>query len=94
LADADTKRAREVAARINRLRGDKKVKAVSVDAASQKAAAKLMKGHDAALSAVPYFLNLGLVKAGLVKATLPTWAETTQLAVRNWRCRATPRNAG
>jgi len=44
LADADVKRAREVAARINRLRGDRKVKAVSLDASSGKAAAKLMKG--------------------------------------------------
>jgi saccharopine dehydrogenase-like NADP-dependent oxidoreductase len=34
LADADVKRAREVAARINRLRGDRKVKAVSLDASS------------------------------------------------------------
>lgn len=65
LADADMKRVREVAARINRLRGETKVKAVSLDAASQKAAAKLMKGHDAALSAVPYFLNLGLAKAAI-----------------------------
>ena len=65
LADADVKRAREVAARINRLRGDRKVKAVSLDASSGKAAAKLMKGHDAALSAVPYFLNLGLAKAAI-----------------------------
>jgi len=32
---------------------------------SQKAAAKLIKGHDAALSAVPYFLNLGLAKAAI-----------------------------
>src|SRR5882757_5708853 len=65
LADADLKRAREVAARINRLRGDKRVKAAPLDASSQKAAAKLMKGHDAALSAVPYFLNLGLAKAAI-----------------------------
>jgi len=65
LADADMKRARDVAARINRLRGDTKVKAVPLDASSQKATARLMKGHDAALSAVPYFLNLGLAKAGI-----------------------------
>ncbi len=32
LADADLKRAREVAARINRLRGDKRVNAVPLDA--------------------------------------------------------------
>ncbi|MGC2196306.1 MAG: saccharopine dehydrogenase C-terminal domain-containing protein [Terriglobales bacterium] len=65
LADADLKRAREVAARINHIDGDKKVKAVALDAASERAAAHLMKGHDAALSAVPYFLNLGLAKAAI-----------------------------
>ena len=65
LADADLKRAREVAARINRIHGGKKVKAVALDASSEGAAARLMKGHDAALSAVPYFLNLGLAKAAI-----------------------------
>lgn len=65
LADSDLKRAREVAARINRIHGDKKVKAVALDASSERAAAQGMKGHDAALSAVPYFLNLGLAKAAV-----------------------------
>ncbi len=65
LADTDVKRARDVAVRINRLRRDKKVKAVALEASNQKAAAKLMKGHDAALSAVPYFLNLALAKAAI-----------------------------
>lgn len=65
LADSDLKRAREVAARINRIHGDKKVKAVALDASSERAAAQGMKGHDATLSAVPYFLNLGLAKAAL-----------------------------
>src|SRR5581483_11693289 len=65
LADTDLKRAREVAARVNRISGEKKVRAVALDAADEKAAAKLMRGHDAALSAVPYFLNLGLAKAAV-----------------------------
>jgi lysine 6-dehydrogenase len=65
LADSDLKRAREVAARVNRITGDKKIRALALDASSQKAAAKLMRGHDAALSAVPYFLNLGLAKAAI-----------------------------
>src|SRR5512132_2759008 len=66
LADADSKRARETSTRINRIQGGNKVKAVSLDASDEKAAARLMKGHDAALSAVPYFLNLGLAKAAIV----------------------------
>jgi lysine 6-dehydrogenase len=65
LADNDLKRAREVAARVNKINGDKKLRAFGLDAASVKAAATLMRGHDAALSAVPYFLNLGLAKAAL-----------------------------
>ena len=65
LADSDHKRAREVAARVNRITGDQKVQAVALDASNQKAAAKLMRGHDAALSAVPYFLNLKLARAAV-----------------------------
>jgi lysine 6-dehydrogenase len=65
LADNDAKRAREVAARVNRITGEKKVRAVAVDASDEKAASRLMHGHDAALSAVPYFLNLGLARAAV-----------------------------
>jgi lysine 6-dehydrogenase len=65
LADNDTKRAREVAARVNRITGDKKVRAVTLDASDEKASGRLMHGHDAALSAVPYFLNLGLARAAV-----------------------------
>src|SRR5512133_2433125 len=65
LADSDLKRAREAAARINHIQGDKKVRAVALDASSESAALRLMKGHDAALSAVPYFFRLGLAKAAI-----------------------------
>ncbi|HYL11761.1 MAG TPA: saccharopine dehydrogenase C-terminal domain-containing protein [Terriglobales bacterium] len=65
LADNDTRRVREVTARVNRITGEKKVHAATLDANDEKAAAKLMRGHDAALSAVPYFLNLGLAKAAV-----------------------------
>lgn len=65
LADNNLKLAKEVAARVNRLTGDKKVRAVLLDASKEKDAARLMKGHDGVLSAVPYFLNLGLAKAAI-----------------------------
>ena len=65
LADSDLKRAREVAARVNHITGAKKVRAVGVDASKERDAARLMKGHDGALSAVPYFLNLGLAQAAI-----------------------------
>jgi lysine 6-dehydrogenase len=65
LADSNAERVREVTARVNRIAGDRKVKAVVLDASNEKAAAQLMRGHDAALSAVPYFLNLGLARAAI-----------------------------
>jgi len=65
LADSDSQRVREVAARVNRITGSRKVRAVMLDASNEKAAAKVMRGHDAALSAVPYFLNLGLARAAV-----------------------------
>src|ERR1700675_3085211 len=65
LADSDPKRAREVATRVNRITATRKVRAVELDARNQKAAARLMLGPDAALSAVPYFRNLGLARAAV-----------------------------
>lgn len=65
LADMDKKRAKQAAARVNKLAGGDKVRAVEVDASSERAARKLMNGHNAALSAVPYFYNLGLAKAAI-----------------------------
>ncbi|HVO81787.1 MAG TPA: saccharopine dehydrogenase C-terminal domain-containing protein [Terriglobales bacterium] len=65
LADSEVRHAREVAARVNRITGQKKVRAVSLDASSEKAAARLMRGYNGCLSAVPYFLNLGLARAAV-----------------------------
>lgn len=65
LVDNDVKRARDVAARINHVTGEKRVRAAELDASDQKAATRVMDGHDAALSAVPYFLNLGLARAAV-----------------------------
>jgi lysine 6-dehydrogenase len=65
LADNNLQLAREVAARVNRLTGGKKVRAVLLDASKERDAARLMKAHDGVLSAVPYFLNLGLAKAAI-----------------------------
>ena len=65
LADSDAKRAREVAARVNKLVGANKVRAFALDAGDKSATVKLMRGQQAALSAVPYFLNLGLAKAAI-----------------------------
>jgi len=65
IADSEIRRARDIAARINRMRHERKVRAVHLDAANERSATAVMKGHDAALSAVPYFLNLGLARAAI-----------------------------
>jgi lysine 6-dehydrogenase len=65
LADSDLRRAREAAARVNKLSRGRKVRAVALDASKSAAVTRLMRGHHAALSAVPYFFNLGLAKAAL-----------------------------
>jgi lysine 6-dehydrogenase len=65
LADTDSKRAKEAAARVNKLTKNKKVRPAQVDASKESAARKLMRGHAAVLSAVPYFYNLGLCKAAV-----------------------------
>ena len=65
LADSDLRRAREAAARVNKLARRKKVRAVALDARKSAAVTRLMRGHQAALSAVPYFFNLGLAKAAI-----------------------------
>ena len=65
VADADKKRAKDVAARINKMLKSDKVRAASIDAASKSSAKKLMKGQHGVLSAVPYFFNLGLCEAAI-----------------------------
>ena len=65
IADSDHKRAKEVAARLNKLLGSKKITPEKVDASSERSAYKLMRDHAACLSAVPYFFNLGLAKAAI-----------------------------
>lgn len=65
IADADTKRAKEAANRINKMVSGKKVTSTGVDASSIREVVKTMRGHDATLSAVPYFHNLGLAQAAI-----------------------------
>ena len=65
LADKDELRVAEAVERIARLTGSNKVSGVPLDAADAGAALELMRGHDGVLSAVPYYFNLGLVKAAI-----------------------------
>ena len=65
LADTDMARAKDAARRVNKLTRGKKVTAKRLDASRESDAAKLMRGHAAALSAVPYFFNVGLARAAI-----------------------------
>ena len=65
LADSDIKRAQAAARRVNKLTRANKVRPKHLDAGRQAEAAKLMRGHAAALSAVPYFFNAGLARAAI-----------------------------
>lgn len=65
LADNDEARLKQAVQQVNQLAGGDKVKPVRLDASDTDAALKLMRGHDGVLSAVPYFFNLGLVKAAI-----------------------------
>ncbi len=65
LADSDMGRAKDAAKRVNKLTRGKKVTPQPLDASRESDAAKLMRGHAAALSAVPYFLNVGLARAAI-----------------------------
>ena len=64
LADADKKLADAVAKRVSKLTG-RKVHAVGINAADRRQVIGIMKRHDGALSAVPYFFNVGLAEAAI-----------------------------
>jgi lysine 6-dehydrogenase len=68
LADNDKARLEQAVAQVNQLAGGAKVRAAQLDAADTAAAQEMMRRHDGALSAVPYFFNLGLVKAAISAA--------------------------
>lgn len=65
LADNDEQRLKLAVEQVNRLAGSDKVRGVKVDGADAGAALEVMRGHDGVLSAIPYFYNLGLVKAAI-----------------------------
>ena len=65
LADNEEKRLTEAVEQINKAAGNEKVRGIRLDAADTGAALHVMRGHDGVLSCVPYFYNLGLVKAAI-----------------------------
>jgi len=65
VADADEGRARAVAETV----GDPRVRPARLDVTDTAAVVSLMRGHDAAVSCVPYFHNLGLARAAVEART-------------------------
>jgi lysine 6-dehydrogenase len=65
LADADPAAATVAAERVNRLAGRPVALAAQLDAANAQAVEAALKGHHAALSAVPYYFNLPLTRAAI-----------------------------
>jgi lysine 6-dehydrogenase len=65
LADNDAARLEQAVAQVNKLAGGAKVRGEQFDAADAGTALDVMRGHDGVLSCVPYFYNLGLVKAAI-----------------------------
>jgi lysine 6-dehydrogenase len=65
LADRDMGRAKDAAKRVNKLIRREKVTPKRLDASRASDTAKLMRGHDAVLSAVPYFFNVSLARAAI-----------------------------
>jgi len=65
LADFDRERAQAAADKVNRLVGRTVADAAGLDVRDESAVRRTMKGHDVALSAVPYAFNLALTRAAI-----------------------------
>ena len=65
LADVDTSHAQAAAARVNHLAGRNVAEALTLDVRDDNAVRQALKGHDVALSGVPYFFNLALTRTAI-----------------------------
>jgi lysine 6-dehydrogenase len=65
LADVDSGLAQRSAAQVNELLGRKGADAITLDVREERAVRRALKDYDVALSAVPYFFNLGLTRAAI-----------------------------
>ncbi len=65
MADRDGEAARRAAERVNRLVGAAVAEPADVDVTELEAVERLLRGVDAALSAVPYIYNLGITRAAI-----------------------------
>jgi lysine 6-dehydrogenase len=61
----DTSQAQAAAARVNHLAGRNVAEALTLDVRDDNAVRQALKGHDVALSGVPYFFNLALTRTAI-----------------------------
>lgn len=69
LADNDERRAAEAVNTLNRLLGDGRATARTVDVSNESALLDLLRGSDAAISAVPHFFNEAITRAAIAART-------------------------
>jgi lysine 6-dehydrogenase len=69
LGDANLEQARSAAARVNKLLGREAAIAAQVDARDVQAVQQFLTGSIATVSAVPYYLNLGIARAAIAART-------------------------
>ncbi|HXJ66402.1 MAG TPA: saccharopine dehydrogenase C-terminal domain-containing protein [Actinomycetota bacterium] len=69
LADADVAAAEKAASRVNELAGRDVADSTAVDASDESALRAFLEPADAAVSAVPYGLNLGVTRAAIAAGT-------------------------
>jgi lysine 6-dehydrogenase len=65
LTDVEQGRAKAGADRVNELLGRQGADAMALDVRDERTVHDAIKGHDVALSCVPYFFNLGITKAAI-----------------------------
>lgn len=95
LGDTNLEQARRSAARVNQLLGREAVEAAQVDAKDAAAVASFLAGATAAVSAVPYYLNLGIAKAAIAaRASLCDLGGNTAIVFEELALDAEAKRAG
>ncbi len=95
LGDVNLAQARRSAARVNRLVVRDVARPVRADVSKPATIASALRGVDAMLSGVPYFLNLGLAKLAIkAKASMVDFGGNTEIVRKELALDAAARRAG
>jgi lysine 6-dehydrogenase len=95
LADQSLTVAQAAAGRVNRLLASDRARGIQLDVTDGRAVAQTLEGVRAFLSAVPYYLNLGITRAAVqAGASMCDLGGNTDIARRQLRLDAEARQAG